>query len=89
MMTLDEAIKYCAEHRASCQKEKCAGFHLQLETWLTELQDVRRHGAGARAREAAQLLIEEIGASGPESIVETAQRAVEKLRRYRGVTKGA
>lgn len=32
--------------------------------------------AGLRARRAGQILIEEIGAPGPESVVETAVRAV-------------
>lgn len=85
-MTLDEAVKYCSDHQVSCMRGDCVEFHQQLETWLKELQDVRRNGAGARAREAAQILIEEIGASGPESVVTTAERAVAELRHYRGVT---
>ena len=34
------------------------------------------------ARKAAQILIDEMGAEGPESVVDTATRAAEDLRRF-------
>jgi hypothetical protein len=40
----------------------------------------READARARCREAAQILIEVIGAEGPESVVETASRAAEAIR---------
>jgi len=50
----------------------------QAEQLERDLADVKR-----RARTAGQLLIEEIGAAGPEDCDVTAERAVEALRKER------
>lgn len=50
----------------------------QLTTALAELAELR-----ARCRTAAQTLIQEIGAPGPEALTDTARRAVERIRRIR------
>lgn len=82
-MTLDEVIPYFAGQHASCEGEERAELYLQLATWLGELREYERMGPGARARQAAQTLIEEIGAPGPESVNETAQRAAAIIRGLR------
>lgn len=81
--TLDYAIKYCVDVHASCRSEEKAELYLQLGTWLEELQEYERMGPGHRARVAAQTLIEEIGAPGPESVHKTAERAVAIIRNLR------
>jgi hypothetical protein len=81
-MTLDEVIEYCVDQHASCARERDAEMFLQIATWLGELQKIEQDGGpGQRAREAAQILIEEIGAPGPESCIETSKRAVAHIRR--------
>ena len=83
-MLINEVIEYCVDQHASCPRERDAETFLQIATWLGELQRIEEDGGpGQRAREAAQILIEEIGASGPEACVDTAKRAVATIRRLR------
>jgi hypothetical protein len=51
-----------------------------------QLCEIERLRAGRRS--AAQALIEEIGAPGPESITETAARAAAEIVRLRGIVHG-
>lgn len=40
-MTLKEAIEHCEEVSETCSNTECAKEHLQLVTWLKELQFYR------------------------------------------------
>jgi hypothetical protein len=55
---------------------------------MIEIQNIlkiERNKLKQQCREAAQILIEEIGAPGPENVVETAKRAAAEIRHLRGI----
>jgi hypothetical protein len=72
----------CAALRLrACAAERNEMFHSAVDV-CSELA-VERDAVRARARQAAQLLIEEIGAAGPENVEDTAGRAVAVIRTER------
>jgi hypothetical protein len=58
------------------------GEFVDIESYESVVED--RNEAKARNREAAQLLIEALGAAGPETVLDTAKRAVAEIARLRG-----
>jgi len=66
-------------------RETTGGEQAEIAKLKRERQDVRyeRDEALARGRTAAQILIESIGAPGPENVEETARRAVATLEAWR------
>jgi hypothetical protein len=68
-------IKRLSEAAARLRRERDEAIYLRAEN--THLRVGRRS--------AAQSLIEVIGAHGPESIEETAERAVKEIKRLRGI----
>ena len=71
-----EAAQDYVIRRAALEDEvhRLRGRVDQTEQYLSDVRE--------NARKAAQILIDEMGAEGPESVVDTATRAAEDLRRF-------
>jgi DNA-directed RNA polymerase subunit RPC12/RpoP len=81
--TANEALADKAEQeRDRCNDDgPCRHDRPTRHAWTTSCRALEKHND--RAREVAQMLIAEIGASGPESLQETARCAVEVIRKLK------